>query len=147
MSAIKTKSLAFAGVLLAIGLAAWQAEAEQNDVTFPPIDELTRYTTVERGVTVEHMLTTDEALAAIKAGSPVPVGTQIVLQDFQSGELERFLVAQKMGEGVADWQYQWFWPDGSLNAEIRTDQCYSCHRSREADQFMFTHDGAVSFGG
>lgn len=143
----KFRSIVFGVALLGMGLAGWQADADQNDVTFPQIDQLTHYTTVERGVTVEHMLTTPEALSAIKAGTPVPVGTHVVLQDFQSGELYRYLVAQKLGAGSADWQYQWFWPDGAIKADERPDQCYSCHRSRESDQFMFTHDGAVGFDG
>jgi hypothetical protein len=147
MSALVARSLIFAAVLAGVGFFAIQADAEQNSVTFPVIEELTHYTTVERGVTVEHMLTTPEALAAIKAGTPIPTGTHLVLQDFQSGVLTRFLIAQKIGDEATNWEYQWFWPDGTIKADVRTDQCYSCHRSREAEQFMFTHDGALSFGG
>lgn len=140
-----TRSIGCAVFLAGMGLAIWQAEAEQNGVTFPEIDALTHYTTVERGVTVEHMLMTPEALAAIKAGTPVPTGTHVVLQDFQSGDLYRYLIAQKLGDGAGDWGYQWYWPDGTIKADERTAQCYACHRSREADQFMFTHIGALGF--
>jgi hypothetical protein len=147
MHPMATRSLLFASLLLGGGLVAWQAGADQNDVTFPPIDDLTHYTTVERGITVEHMLTTNEALAAIKAGTPVPTGTHVVLVDYQSGVLTRYLVAQKVGAAAPDWQYQWFWPDGTIKADERVDQCYSCHRSRENNQFLFTHDGAMNFGG
>lgn len=51
--------------------------AEVNAVTFPPLDQLEHYTTVKRGITREHMLTNPAALAAIKAGKPVPVGTHV----------------------------------------------------------------------
>lgn len=147
MSLSIVRSLAFAAALAGAGFFAVQVDAEQNNVTFPVIEDLTHYTTVERGITVEHMLTTPQALAAIKAGTQVPTGTHIVLQDFQSGVLTRYLIAQKLGDEAANWEYQWFWPDGTIKADERTDQCYSCHRSRENQQFMFTHDGAVSFGG
>ena len=142
-----TRSVVFAIALVGAGLAALQVEADQNSVTFPPIDDLTHYTTVERGITVEHMLTSNEALAAIKAGTPVPTGTQVVLVDYQDGVLTRYLVQQKIGDAAADWQYQWFWPDGTIKADERVDQCYACHRSRESKQFLFTHDAAVNFGG
>ena len=57
------------------------ARAETNTVTFPPLDKLEHYTTVRRGVTREHMLTSRAALDAIKAGLPVPTGTHVVLVD------------------------------------------------------------------
>ncbi|WP_225040069.1 hypothetical protein WGT02_28235 (plasmid) [Rhizobium sp. T1470] len=78
------------------------ALAAANTVTFPPLDQLVHYTTVRRGVTREHMLTTPQALRAIKAGEPVAVGTHVVLVDYQSDVLHRYLVAQKVGEGSSD---------------------------------------------
>ncbi|GLR59257.1 hypothetical protein GCM10007919_39840 [Rhizobium indigoferae] len=91
------------------------------------------------------MLTNPQALAAIKAGQPVAVGTHVVLVDYQSDVLHRYLVAQKVGEGSADWAYQWFWPDKSIKADENVAQCYSCHRSREDRHFMFTFTDALSF--
>ncbi len=122
------------------------AFAEENAVTFPPLDQLEHYTTVRRGVTREHMLTSRAALDAIKAGKPVPPGTHVVLVDYQSDVLTRYLVAQKLGEGVDEWGYQWFWPDRSIKADENIAQCYSCHqRSRGDRQFMFTFTDARSF--
>lgn len=121
------------------------AIAAENAVTFPSLDQLVHYTTVRRGVTREHMLTNPEALAAIKAGQPVAVGTHVVLVDYQSDVLHRYLVAQKMGEGPSEWAYQWFWPDKSIKADENVAQCYSCHRSREDRQFMFTFTDALAF--
>jgi hypothetical protein len=124
------------------------AFAEANQVTFPPLDKLTHYTTVRRGITREHMLTSQAALAAIKAGDNVPIGTHVVLVDYQSDVLTRYLVAQKIGDGVDDWQYQWFWPDQTIKADENIAQCYSCHqRSRGDRQFMFTFSDALSFDG
>lgn len=143
-----------AGALVLVGGYLWLPEgtgpspafAEPNAVTFPPLDQLEHYTTVRRGVTREHMLTSRAALDAIQSGQPVPTGTHVVLVDYQSDVLTRYLVAQKMGNGVDDWQYQWFWPDQSIKADENIAQCYSCHqRSRQDSQFMFTLSDALNF--
>ena len=84
------------------------ALAASNSVTFPPLEQLVHYTTVRRGITREHMLTNPAALAALKAGQPVPTGTHMVLVDYQSDVLTRYLVAQKIGAGADQWEYQWF---------------------------------------
>lgn len=119
------------------------ASAAANEVTFPPIEQLQQYTTVERGATKELMLTSRAALDALKAGRSVPTGTQVVLVDYQSGKLHRYLVSQKVGSGADDWQYQWFWPDRTVKADENTNRCYSCHQSRQHTQFMFTFADAV----
>ncbi len=130
------------------GTGPTPAFAEANRVTFPPLDQLKHYTTVRRGVTREHMLTSQAALDAIKAGKQVPSGTHVVLVDYQSDVLTRYLVAQKMGDGIDDWQYQWFWPDQSVKTDENIAQCYSCHqRSRRERQFMFTFSDALAFDG
>ena len=67
------------------GLDALPALAEPNRVTFPDIDALEHYTTVNRGEVTEHMLTTPEALAAARAGEPMPDGTHVVLVDYRGG--------------------------------------------------------------
>lgn len=131
-------------VFMETELAPTQALAAANSVTFPPLDQLEHYTTVRRGITREHMLTSREALAALKAGQPVPTGTHMVLVDYQSDVLTRYLVGQKIGDGAAEWEYQWFWPDQTVKADENVARCYSCHRSKQSEQFMFTFDGAIS---
>ena len=125
-------------------LSPTTARAASNSVTFPPLDKLEHFTTVRRGITREHMLTSPEALAALKAGQPVPSGTHMVLVDFQSNVLTRYLVGQKIGDGADQWEYQWFWPDQTVKADENVARCYSCHRSKQSEQFMFTFDGAIS---
>ncbi|KQM32239.1 hypothetical protein ASF03_12160 [Rhizobium sp. Leaf68] len=120
------------------------ALAASNSVTFPPLDRLVHYTTVRRGITREHMLTSPEALAALKAGKPVPTGTHMVLVDYQSDVLTRYLVGQKIGDSEDQWEYQWFWPNQNVKADENVARCYSCHRSKQSEQFMFTFDGALS---
>ncbi|KQQ69888.1 hypothetical protein ASF70_22135 [Rhizobium sp. Leaf321] len=130
--------------LVEIELSPTPALAAANSVTFPPLDQLKHYTTVRRGIKREHMLTSPEALIALKAGQPVPTGTHMVLVDYQSDVLTRYLIGQKIGDGDNEWEYQWFWPDGSVKADENVARCYSCHRSRQSEQFMFTFDGAIS---
>jgi hypothetical protein len=120
------------------------AFAASNAVTFPPLEQLEHYTTVRRGITREHMLTSPAALSALKAGQPVPTGTHVVLVDYQSDVLTRYLVAQKIGDGADQWEYQWFWPDRSVKADENVARCYACHRSRQSEQFLFTLSGAIS---
>lgn len=148
-------AIAIAGAALVVLLASMLllmdaeypgARAEANGVTFPPIEEFERYTTVERGVSAEHMMTSREALAALKEGSPVPVGTHMVLVDYRDGKVFRYFVSQKVGEGVDEWAFQWFHPDRSIKADENTARCYSCHRSRQDSQFMFTMPEAQAFG-
>jgi len=140
---ISLSILAGVSLTLTFGSGLAPARADANAVSFPSLEELEHYTTVERGVTREHMLTSPEALAAIKAGQSVPVGTHVVLVDYQSGELHRYLVSQKMGSGPGDWQYQWFWPDKSIKADENTARCYSCHSTQQDRSFMFTFNDAV----
>lgn len=130
--------------LVEIELTPTPALAASNAVTFPTLEQLEHYTTVRRGITREHMLTSPKALAALKAGQPVPTGTHMVLVDYQSDVLTRYLVGQKIGDGADDWEYQWFWPDRTVKADENVARCYSCHRSRQSEQFMFTFDGAIS---
>lgn len=136
--------------LLAIALAtpAW---AEPNRVAFPDVEALEQYTTVTRGEVTEYIYTSPEALTAIRAGEPVPQGTQVVLQDWRAGEAYRLFVMEN-GEGwgedydeatrAGDWQFQWYWPDGSINTEEDTGRCRACHQSREGREFMFTYNDA-----
>lgn len=134
-------------------LAAWQALAETNRVTFPQdIDALEHYTTVTRGE-VEDILTSRAAIDAVKAGQPMPYGTHVVIRFHRDGEITRYFVMQN-GEGwgadnpdgrTADWQFQWFNADGSVNLAENTARCQACHSSRAEQQFLFTHDAMIAY--
>lgn len=140
--------------ILALGLTS-SASAEPNRVAFPDnLDDLVHYTTVTRGVVTEFIYTSRAALEAIKAEQPVPMDTQVILQDWRGGEVYRLFVMQT-GTGwgdeyaeatrAGDWQFQWYWPDGSINTDENTERCRACHQSRERRGFMFTHDDARGF--
>ena len=129
-------------------LTAWQVHAEPTRVTFPAnLDQLVHYTTVTCGNVTEHMLTSREAIDAVRKGQPMPNGTHVVLKDIRDGKPYRYFIMQK-GAGwgadydakrrTGDWQFQWFWPDKSINTQENTSRCQSCHASREDDQYLYT---------
>ncbi|MBN9670545.1 cytochrome P460 family protein [Roseibium aggregatum] len=144
------KSTVIAGAVTATLVSTASALAEQNRVRFPGnLGELEHYTTVRRGEVTEFMYTSREAADAAKAGEPIPPGTQVILQDWRNGEVYRLFVMEK-GENWGDdyeeamrtenWQFQWFWPDGSINLNENTQRCRSCHQARDGREFMYTFD-------
>jgi Cytochrome P460 len=138
----------------AVMLVGWQAIAESNRVTFPSLEKLVHYTTVKRGNVTEHIMTTPEAIEAVKKGQPVPSGTHFVLVDYREGEVFRYFVMQK-GNGwggdydatrkTGDWQFQWFKPDRSINMSENTARCQSCHQARADNEYLYTFDQMKAF--
>lgn len=137
-------------------VVGWQVQAEANRVTFPELDKLVHYTTVRRGNVMEHIMTTPAAIAAVKARQPIPAGTHFVLVDHRDGKLFRYFVMEK-GQGfgadyderrrTGDWQFQWFWPDRSVNMAENTARCQSCHSSQSGAEFLFTGTRIPRFDG
>ncbi|ARM16087.1 MULTISPECIES: cytochrome P460 family protein [Rhizobium] len=122
------------------------AQAQENAVTFPPLDQFVQYTTVQRGNVLELMMTSRETIAAIQAGQDLPVGTQLVLVDHRDGELLRYLVSQRVGTGRDDWQFQSFLPDRqTIQPDENPARCFSCHQSRQDRSYMFTYTDAMRF--
>ena len=151
----RTSLLALAAFsLLVVG---WQVHAETNRVRFPEnLDQLVHYTTVRRGNVTEHIMTTPEAIEAVKNRQPIPAGTHFVLVDYRDGDLYRYFVMEK-GEGfgadyderrrTADWQFQWFWPDKSVKLDENTARCQSCHSRQEGADYLFTAYRIPRFNG
>ncbi|HEV7257003.1 MAG TPA: cytochrome P460 family protein [Bosea sp. (in: a-proteobacteria)] len=142
--------------MIATLVVGWQVHAETNRVTFPEIDKLVHYTTVRRGNVTEHIMTTPEAMQAIKANRPVAAGTHFVLVDHRDGKVFRYFVMEKgdswgadyaAGRRTGDWQFQWFWPDRSVNLNENTARCQSCHGSQSAGEYLFTGNRIPRFDG
>jgi len=141
----------------AVLLVGWQVHAETNRVKFPEnLDQLVHYTTVKRGNVTEHILTTREAMEAVKNGQPIPDGTHFVLADHRDGKIYRYFVMQKGGDFGADyddrrrtgdWQFQWFWPDKTVNMNENTARCQSCHRSQATSEYLYTGYRISRFNG
>jgi len=141
--------IAFVTSLIA-AVASLDAGAESNRVTFPSnLDRLVHYGTVKRGDSTEHMLTSQDAIDAIRYGKEIPAGTHVVLADYRDGKVFRYFVMQK-GQGwgadydarrrTGDWQFQSFKPDRTINMGENTARCQSCHQSRSDSQFLYTLD-------
>ncbi|MBB4350727.1 hypothetical protein GGE35_004383 [Rhizobium cellulosilyticum] len=133
-----------ATTVLTVGM---QVHAEPTRATMPDIDRLVHYTTVNRGEVTEHIMTTREAIEAVKAGQPIPNGTHVALVDYRDGKVFRYFIMEK-GENwgqdydenrrTADWQFQWFKPDGTINMDENTARCQRCHTSRSDRDFLYT---------
>jgi len=140
----------------AVLVCGWQVHAETNRVTFPEIDKLVHYTTVRRGNVTEHIMTTPEAIQAVKEGRPVPTGTHFALVDYRDGKVYRYFIMEKgeswggdypAGRRTGDWQFQWFWPDRSVNLNENTARCQSCHSSQSGAEYLFTGNRIPRFDG
>lgn len=151
---MKTKLFATLAAVATLMIPAGMIYAETNRVTFPNLEELVHYTTVRRGNTLEHISTTPEAIEAVKNGQPIPNGTHFVLTQYESDELYRYFVMEK-GEGwgsdygnrTGDWQFQWFWPDRSINMEENTTRCMGCHVSQRGSDFLYTARRIPNYNG
>jgi hypothetical protein len=138
----------------AVILAGWQVDAEPNRTTLPNIDSLVHYTTVTRGDVTEHIMTTREAIEAVKNGQPIPDGTHFVLVDYRDDQVYRYFVMEK-GSGwgsdydevrrTGDWQFQWFKPDRTINMTENTARCQRCHSSRSDRDFLYTFNDIRRF--
>lgn len=149
--------LSVAALAIAVTLVVgWQVRAETNRVRFPDLEGLVHYTTVRRGNVTEHIMTTPQAIEAVRNRQPIPAGTHFVLVDYRDGEVYRYFVMEK-GEGfgadydtrrrTADWQFQWFWPDRSVNLDENTARCQSCHRRQQGADYLFTGYRIPRFNG
>jgi len=132
---------------LVVILVGMQVHAEPTRATMPDIDKLIHYTTVTRGDVTEHIMTTREAIEAVKRGEPIPNGTHVALVDYRDGKLFRTFIMEKGDDWgqdypenrrTADWQFQWFKPDGTINEAENTARCQSCHMSRADRDFLYT---------
>jgi hypothetical protein len=150
--------LAYAAAIVGVfTLVGWNVDAETNRVRFPSnLDQLVHYTGRERGNSVTHIETTQSVIDLIKAGKPVPDGSQFVLIDHRDGKLYRYFVMEKgagwgtdynEGRRTGDWQFQWFWPDGSVNMAENTQRCQSCHQGASDSDYLFTFSEIQAFNG
>ena len=126
------------------------AAADPSNVAFPiEFERGVHYGTVNRGNVREELYTSRAAIEAAKAGKPMPVGTVITLVDYRDNVLFRYVVMEKRagwGAGYApdkrngEWEYQAFKADKSINTNENIDRCFSCHKSQEKADFVWSLD-------
>ncbi|NTJ66493.1 cytochrome P460 family protein [Agrobacterium rhizogenes] len=154
MTRARSRLPVLAAIACGVVMVGWQVDAEPTKATMPDISKLVHYTTVTRGEVTEHIMTTREAIEAAKAGKPIPNGTHFVLVDYREGKVFRYFIMEK-GAGwgddydenrrTGDWQFQWFKPDGTINAAENTARCQSCHSSRADREFLYTFNDIRRF--
>lgn len=155
MKTLRIRIPLIALAICATTFTAWEARAEVNRVMFPKnLDQLVHYTTVKRGNSTENILTSREAIDAVKKGQPIPNGTHFVLADYRDGKVFRYFVMEKQAGWGADyeasrrtddWQFQSFRPDRTVNMSENTARCQSCHDSRKDSQYLYTFNDLRSF--
>jgi hypothetical protein len=154
MTRARSRLSVLAAMAWGVVMIGWQVDAEPTKATMPDISKLVHYTTVTRGEVTEHIMTTREAIEAVKAGKPVPNGTHFALVDYRDGKVFRYFIMEK-GAGwgadydetrrTGDWQFQWFKPDGTINTAENTARCQSCHSSRADREFLYTFNDIRRF--
>ena len=48
---------------------------------------------------------------------------------------------------TANWQFQWFWPDKTVNMSENTNRCQSCHRRQAGSEYLHTGYRIPRFNG
>jgi hypothetical protein len=127
------------------------------------------YTTVDRPDNKQYreLYSTPEAIAALKAGQPIPSGTVLTLVQFKAvlnaaGEPEkdangRFIKGELIGYTVmekrsgwgteypddvrnGEWEYQAFKADKTVNDKAVLKNCFTCHKPYDKQDFVFSYD-------
>src|SRR5262247_4379238 len=127
------------------------------------------YTTVDRADNKQYreLYATPEAIAAAKAGQPLPSGTVLTLVQhkakldgngnpekdgngrFIKGELIGYAVMEKRtGWGAeysddvrnGEWEYQVFTADKAVNEKANLKACFGCHKPKASADYLFTLD-------
>jgi hypothetical protein len=161
-------------ILSALALAAAAltiaVRAGGDNVAFP--DNFAKgvlYTTVDRPDNKQYreLFITPEAMAAVKAGQPMPSGTVITMVQYKAvlnaaGDPEkdangRFIKGDLVGYAVmekrtgwgkeypeemrnGEWEYQAFKADKSPNDKANLKACFTCHRPLDKQDFVFSVD-------
>ncbi len=149
---MKTTVIAYAtATLFAVAAAGTRTAFAANDRVAFPEDYTSgnHYTTVTRGNIREEIFAGETAIAAARAGQPMPDGTVIMMEDYRDGELYRYIAMEKRaGWGKAypedaragDWEFREFRPDRTPNPSEDGSRCMSCHQSQARNDFVFTYD-------
>jgi Cytochrome P460 len=168
MRAISLHTLATALALAVAATLAGQVKAGGELVKFPENHaQGVLYATVDRGNRRQEMFTSRAAIDAVKNGQPIPSGTVITLIDYLAkldrrgnplrdasgglikGRISRYVVMEKRtGWGAESppelrnggWEFQVFNADRLVNQNENVSRCFSCHKSRERQDFVFTLD-------
>lgn len=160
---------AFAGVLVT-GTGVMQVRAQADLIKFPEkYAEGVLYGSVDRSDNKQHreFYITKNAIAAVKAGKALPSGTVITMVNYKAklddkgvpvkGPDGRFIKTDIAGFAVmekrdgwgkqypdnirnGEWEYQAFTSNKAVNAGAKLENCFTCHKPKESEQFLFSLD-------
>jgi Cytochrome P460 len=166
-----SKLAVFASAALALSAMPGPVRADGDKVVFPEsFAQGVMYASQDLANPKEfrEFYITPGALAAARAGEPLPSGTVVTLVRYKveldaqgnpvkgadghfvkTGALVAYRVMEKRtgwgSEYPADkrngeWEYQAFLPDGKVDAGAHLDACFACHKNGDSTNFMFTAD-------
>jgi plastocyanin len=164
--AIAAGAAAAAAALTAVAVSQALVPSGPNKLAYPEgWDKGVMYATVDRYDTKQYreFYASAEAVAAARAGQPIPYGTVITLaayaakldaggapiKDANGRFVKDRLVAvnsMQKGQGYGadipaavrngDWIYQSFTPDGKVNDKANLTSCYQCHLPFAKDDYL-----------
>ena len=151
------------------------ALAGPEKVAFPSYQAHVLYDVLDQpgNKEIRELYVNPEALKDLKPGQPLPSGTVLTAPTFKAllndkgelvrdvngrlirGVLDRIVVMEKRaGWGAeysddvrnGEWEYGRFGPDGTLGANVNHNACFTCHKPRSGDDFVFTAPLLFKFG-
>ena len=162
-----------AAVAVAAVLFAVPSTAGPDKIAFPAqYKEHVLYTTVDRHDNKQYreLWGTADAVAAMKAGKPLPSGSVLTLVQYKAqvdaagnpikgadgrfvkGDLIAYTVMEKRtGWGTeypaewrnGEWEYAAFGADGKLNEKANYKACFECHKPHEKTDFVISQTKLV----
>jgi hypothetical protein len=137
-----TPTLFFLGAIVLAALAYFlepriKAVEAVNGISFPKDfqTQLVKYATVERpdGL-IRDEFASQAVIDAARNGTPIPVGSMLVIQAFYGSSLGRsgqqnVHVMVKQNSSNNAWAFAAFNPDGSIEANMDLTDCKQCHSS------------------
>lgn len=163
-----------AAVAVAAVLYAVPSTAGPDKIAFPAkYKDHVLYTTVDRHDTKQYreLWGTADAVAAMKAGKPLPSGSVLTLVQYKAqvdgagnptkgadgrfvkGDLIAYTVMEKRtGWGTeypaawrnGEWEYAAFGADGKLNEKANYKACFECHKPHEMTDYVISHTKLVA---
>ncbi|MBX9590608.1 MAG: cytochrome P460 family protein [Hyphomonadaceae bacterium] len=171
MQALRMQALRIISVTALAAVALTMAvRAGGEKVAFPEsYAKGVLYTTIDRADIKQYreLFSTPEAVAALKAGRPIPTGTVLTLVQYKakldaSGQPEkdangRFIKDELVGYAVmekrdgwgaeygddirnGEWEYQAFKADKSVNDKANLRNCFTCHKPLDKQDFVFSFE-------
>jgi plastocyanin len=164
-------------VISSLALVGGRSDAGPDKIAFPAgfRERLDLYTIAHRYDVKQYreLFAPKEAIAAARAGQPLPAGTVLVLIQYKAqadakgnllkndkgrflkGDLIGYTVMEKRaGWGAeyppelrnGEWEYAAFSVDGKLNEKANYKGCFECHKPHEKQDFVISYPQIASAG-